>query len=54
MQIKKDQPFVMSEPPKDYYTYENRNPVGQYVTTFNVTGITKDKTWIQLLNEIDA
>ena len=45
MPFKKDQPFVMSEPPKDYYTYENRNPVGQYVTTFNVTGITKDKTY---------
>lgn len=45
MPFKKDQPFVMSEPPKDYYTYENRNPVGQYVTTFNITGITKDKTY---------
>lgn len=45
MPFKKDQPFVMSEPPKDYYTYENRNPVGQYVTTFNVTGITKDKIY---------
>ena len=38
--FKKDQPRVMSDPPENYYSYVNRNPVGQYVTSFNI-GATK-------------
>lgn len=34
--FKKDQPRVMSEPPKEYFSYKNRNPVGSYVTTFQI------------------
>lgn len=33
----KDRPSVTSEPPKDWTAYENRNPVGSYVTFINVT-----------------
>ena len=33
----KDRPRVTSEPPKDWTAYENRNPVGQYVTFVDVT-----------------
>ena len=33
----KDRPRVTSEPPKDWTAYENRNPVGQYVTFVEVT-----------------
>ena len=33
----KDRPSVTTEPPKDWTAYENRNPVGQYVTFFDVT-----------------
>jgi len=36
--FKKDQPRILSEPPKDYYSYENRNPVGSYLTSFTVSG----------------
>ena len=43
--FKKDQPFVMSEPPTDYYTYVNRNPVGQYITSFKVEGPMKEKSY---------
>lgn len=43
--FKKDQPRVMTEPPKNYYTYVNRNPVGQYVTTFNVEAAREPKTY---------
>lgn len=43
--FKKDQPRVMSEPPTHYYSYINRNPVGQYVTSFKVQGSMKDKTY---------
>ncbi len=45
MPFKKDQPRVMSEPPSDYYTFVNRNPVGQYVTTFNVAETKSPKTY---------
>ena len=33
----KDRPSVTSEPPKDWTAYENRDPVGSYVTFINVT-----------------
>lgn len=45
MPFKKDQPRVMSEPPANYYSYENRNPVGQYVTSFKVQTPVKDKAY---------
>ena len=33
----KDRPRVTTEPPKDWTAYENRNPVGSYVTFVEVT-----------------
>ena len=33
----KDRPSVTSDPPKDWTAYENRNPVGSYVTFVDVT-----------------
>ena len=33
----KDRPRVTAEPPKDWTAYENRNPVGSYVTFVDVT-----------------
>lgn len=41
--FKRDQPNVMGEPQKNYYTYEHRNPVGSYVTTFNRPANAADK-----------
>ena len=41
--FKKEYPYVMGEPPVDYFSYENRNPVGSYVTYFDVTTQMKDK-----------
>ncbi len=41
--FKKDAPKVTSEPPKHYYSYENRNPVGSYVTSFQATPAMKGK-----------
>ena len=41
--FKKDQPRVTSEPPKEYYSFENRNPIGSYVTTFNLSPDMKGK-----------
>jgi len=35
--FKRDEPRVTSEPPADWTAYENRNPVGQYVTQIEVT-----------------
>lgn len=34
--FKKDKPYVMGEPPKEYFSYENRNPVGSYITEFEI------------------
>ena len=33
----RNRPSVTTEPPKHWTAYENRNPVGSYVTTFRVT-----------------
>lgn len=41
--FQKDQPRVTSEPPTNYYSYENRNPIGSYVTTFEVKPEMKGK-----------
>ncbi len=35
--FRRNRPSVTSEPPKDWTAYENRNPVGSYVTFFQVT-----------------
>jgi beta-galactosidase len=43
--FKKDPPRVTSEPPKDYFTYENRNPVGSYLTTFKIPNEVKGKRY---------
>jgi beta-galactosidase len=41
--FKKDPPRVTSEPPKDFYSYSHRNPVGSYCTTFNISENWNDK-----------
>ena len=33
----RDRPSVTGEPPKDWYAYDHRNPVGSYVTFIDVT-----------------
>ena len=35
--FKRNEPSVTSEPPHDWYAYDHRNPVGQYVTSFEVS-----------------
>ena len=42
----KDRPRVTTEPPKDWTAYENRNPVGQYVTFVDVTETMMDMNLI--------
>lgn len=32
----KDAPYVMGKPPKEYFSYDNRNPIGSYITTFTL------------------
>lgn len=34
--FKRDEPSVTGEPPKDWYAYDHRNPVGQYVTYIDI------------------
>lgn len=35
--FERNEPSVTSEPPHDWYAYDHRNPVGQYVTSFEVS-----------------
>lgn len=41
----KNQPSVTSEPPADYYSSENRNPVGSYITSFRLESVNADKQY---------
>lgn len=41
--FQKDPPLVTSEPPANFYSYSNRNPVGSYVTTIQVPEAWGDK-----------
>jgi beta-galactosidase len=42
----RNRPSVTSEPPKDWTAYKNRNPVGSYVTFFDVPKESIDKNLI--------
>ena len=42
----RNRPSVTSEPPEDWTAYENRNPVGSYVTFFDVPKESLDKNLI--------
>jgi beta-galactosidase len=44
--FQRNRPSVTSEPPRDWTAYENRNPVGSYVTFFDVTKEMLDKNLI--------
>ncbi|MCQ2197454.1 MAG: beta-galactosidase [Bacteroidaceae bacterium] len=35
--FQRNEPYVTSEPPRDWFAYDHRNPVGSYVTEFDVT-----------------
>ncbi len=41
--FERNRPSVTSEPPKDWYAYDHRNPVGSYVREFEVTPDMLDK-----------
>ncbi|MDE5997549.1 MAG: DUF4981 domain-containing protein [Muribaculaceae bacterium] len=41
--FERNRPSVTSEPPKDWYAYDHRNPIGSYVTEFEVTPEMLDK-----------
>ncbi|MDO4496512.1 MAG: glycoside hydrolase family 2 TIM barrel-domain containing protein [Bacteroidales bacterium] len=42
----RDEPKVTGAPPAEWYAFDHRNPVGQYVTTIEVTSEMKKKTLI--------
>lgn len=44
--FQRDEPRVTSEPPADWYAYDHRDPVGQYVTSIEVTPDMLGKTLI--------
>lgn len=42
---KKAWPKVTEEPPTNYYSFQHRNPVGSYLTTFELSSQTADKRY---------
>lgn len=44
--FQRNRPSVTDEPPHDWFAYDNRNPVGSYVTFFDITGDMLDKNLI--------
>lgn len=41
----KKQPQVTGEPPQDFFSYSNRNPVGSYLRTFVLSQVEKNKRY---------
>ncbi len=52
--FKKDYPHVMSEPPKNYTAYKERNPVGSYRREFEVPQNWKDRRIFLTFDGVDA
>lgn len=52
--FKKDWPRVMSEPPKDYTAYEERNPVGSYRREFEVPADWKGRRIFLTFDGVDS
>lgn len=44
--FKKAPPYVTHNPPKHFFNYDHRNPVGSYLTTFNLPLKDKDKHFL--------
>lgn len=44
--FQKDQPRVTSEPPPNFTFYKNRNPVGSYVTHFNIKELKSEQVFV--------
>ena len=43
--FKPDAPYVTHEPPRDFFSYENRNPVGSYLTSFEISQVERGKRY---------
>ncbi len=52
--FQKDWPRVMSEPPKDFTAYDERNPVGSYRRTFNVPADWEGRETFLKFDGVDA
>jgi beta-galactosidase len=52
--FKRDAPKVMGEPPKDWTTYEERNPVGSYRRTFNVPAAWRGRETFLVLRGVNS
>ncbi|WP_198314235.1 glycoside hydrolase family 2 TIM barrel-domain containing protein [Alkalitalea saponilacus] len=52
--FKRDQPFVTGEPPTDWFAYENRNPVGSYITTFILDEDLDDKQFYLYFEGVES
>ena len=52
--FKKNYPSVTDTPPEHYTAFAARNPVGQYVTTFNIGDDSKDRSFYLLFEGVES
>ncbi len=52
--FKKNPPFVMGEPPKNYTTFNEPNPVSSYLKTFNITEDWKSRQTTITFNGVES
>lgn len=52
--FKRNPPYVMGEPPQDWTTYEERNPVSSYLRTFTLPDAWKDRHTFITFNGVDS
>jgi beta-galactosidase len=52
--FKMDQPSVTGEPPADWFAFQNRNPVGSYITTFQVDREFKNKQFYLYFEGVES
>jgi len=52
--FKKNPPFVMGDPPKNYTTFNERNPVSSYLKSFNITEDWKSRQTTVTFNGVES
>ena len=52
--FKKNPPYVMGEPARDWTTFEERNPVSSYLKTFSIPADWKDRHTFITFNGVDS
>jgi beta-galactosidase len=52
--FKRDQPRVMGTPPKHWFSFENRNPVGSYIRTFDLESVSDEAQYYLYFEGVES